>query len=126
DGDNILNYTNFNFVGNQFANPTVDATEKSNLHVNMYIPADIPADLDFLITIKDFGADQADGGGDDTIQQVFFFAADFTSNTWATLEIPITMANRNNIGLIIYENINNPTTSSIENFYLDNIYFYVP
>ncbi|MDC0006733.1 Ig-like domain-containing protein [Winogradskyella sp.] len=126
DGDNILNYTNFNFVGNQFANPTVDATEKSNLHVNMYIPADIPSDLDFLITIKDFGADQADGGGDDTIQQVFFFAADFTSNTWATLEIPITMANRNNIGLIIYENINNPTTSSIENFYLDNIYFYVP
>ena len=26
--------------------------------------------------------------------------------------------------LIIYENINNPTTSSIENFYLDNLYFH--
>jgi len=124
NGDNILNYTNFNFVGNQFANPTVDATEKSNLHINMYIPDDIPADLDFLISIKDFGADQADGGGDDTVQQVFFYANDFIANTWVTLEMPITLANRNNIGLIIYENINNPTTSSIDSFYLDNIYFY--
>lgn len=124
NGDNILNYTNFNFVGNQFSSPTVDATVQSNLHVNMFIPADIPADLDFLITIKDFGSDQADGGGDDTIQQFFFFASDFEANTWATLEMAITMSNRNNIGQIIYENINNPTTSSIENFYLDNVYFY--
>lgn len=124
NGDNILNYTNFNFVGNQFSSPTVDATVKSNLHVNMFIPAEIPADLDFLITIKNFGPDQADGGGDDSIQQVFFYADDFQANTWATLEIPITLANRNNIGQIIYENINNPTTSSIESFYLDNIYFY--
>ncbi len=124
NGDNILYYTSFNFVGNQFANPTVDVTEKSTLHLNMYIPAEIPSDLDFLITIKDFGADAVDGGDDDTTQQVFFYASDFTAYTWATLEIPVTLANKNNIGLIIYENINNPTTSSIESFYLDNIYFH--
>lgn len=47
NGDNILNYTNFNFVGNQFANPTVDATTKPNLHLNMYIPGTVPANLDF-------------------------------------------------------------------------------
>ena len=117
-------YTNFNFVGNQFANPTVDATEKSTLHLNMYIPDEIPSDLDFLITVVDFGADAVDGGDDDTTQQVFFYASDFTADTWATLEIPITLANKTNIGLIIYENINNPTTSSIESFYLDNIYFH--
>ena len=124
DGNNMISYTDFNFVGNQFANPTVDATDKSTLHLNMYIPAEIPADLDFLISIKDFGADGAEGGDDDTTQQVFFYAADFTAYTWATLEIPITLANKSNIGLIIYENINNPTTSSIDNFYLDNLYFH--
>lgn len=123
-GDQILGYSNFNFVGNQFSNPTVDASIYPNLHIDMFIPEQIQPDLDFLITIKDFGADQVDGGGDDTIQQVFFFASDFTANTWVSLDIPITMTNRNNIGLIIYENINNPTTSSIESFYLDNIYFY--
>ena len=121
NGDNILNYTNFNFVGNQFANPTVDATEKSNLHINMYIPGDIPPNLDFLISVVNFGPDQVDGGGDDTRQQIFFNASDFEANTWSTLEVPITLASRNNLGLIIYENING---SPLRNFYLDNIYFY--
>jgi hypothetical protein len=124
DGDNILSYTDFNFVGHQFANPTIDISNKSILHINMLIPAAIQSDLDFLITIKDFGADGTEDGVNDTSQQVFFYAADFEANTWATLEIPITLVNKNNIGLIIYENINNSTTSSIESFYLDNIYFH--
>lgn len=124
DGNSVLSYTDFNFVGTQFANPTVNATDKSTLHINMLIPADIPADLDFLITIKDFGADAAEGGSDDRSQQVFFYASDFEANTWSTFEIPITLTNRSNIGLIIYENINNPSTSSIESFYLDNVYFH--
>ncbi len=121
NGNNILNYTNFNFVGNQFSNPTVDATVKSNLHINMYIPGNIPPNLSFLITLVDFGLDQVDGGGDDSRQQVFFNASNFVANEWATLEIPITLATRNNMGLIIYENING---SPLSNFYLDNIYFY--
>lgn len=121
DGNNMISYSNFNFVGNQFANPTVNATVKSNLHINMYIPNSVPADMDFLITVVDFGADQADGGGDDTRQQVFFDKSLWVPNTWITLEFPITMDKKNNIGLIIYENIN---FSSLSNWYLDNVYFY--
>ena len=121
NGDNILSYTNFNFVGNQFSDPTIDATDKSTLHLNMFIPGDIPSNLDFLISVVDFGADAAEGGGDDTRQQIFFNGADFVVNEWSTLEANITLPNRNNIGLIIYENING---SSLESFYLDNIYFH--
>lgn len=121
EGNHILNYTDFNFVGNQFANPTVDASIKSNIHINMYIPGEVPSNMDFLITIVDFGADKAEGGGDDTRQQVFFNKAIWTANTWITLEFPITMTNKSSIGQIIYENIN---FSSLRNFYLDNIYFY--
>ena len=121
-GDNhMISYTNFNFVGNQFANPTVDASQYPNVHINMYIPNNVPANIDFLITLVDFGADKADGGGDDTRQQVFFDKSLFVADTWITLEFPITMTNKNNMGLIIYENING---SSLSNFYLDNIYFY--
>ena len=121
NGDNVLNYTNFNFVGNQFANPTVDATEKSNMHINMFIPGEVPGDMDFLISLIDFGADGVEGGGDDTREQVFFNKSIWVANTWITLEFPITLTNKNAIGLIIYENIN---FSSLTNFYLDNIYFY--
>lgn len=121
EDDNILSYTNFNFVGNQFGSPTVDATDKSTLHINMFIPGEIPSNLDFLISIVDFGADGVDGGDDDSRQQVFFNSSDFVAEEWSTLEIPITTTNKNNIGLIIYENING---SPLTDFYLDNIYFH--
>ena len=123
DGDNILNYTNFNFVGNQFSSPTVDATIQSNLHVDMYIPGELPSLFDFLITVRDFGEDGSDGGGDDAFQQIFINPSSFDieANTWISIDVPITMAQRDRIGLIIYENINFAT---LRNFYLDNIYFY--
>ncbi|GAA4899917.1 hypothetical protein GCM10023311_26650 [Flaviramulus aquimarinus] len=121
NGDNVLNYTNFNFVGTQFANPSIDATNYSNLHLNMYIPGEVPSNLDFLISIINFGPDGVDGGGDDTRQRISFKASDFEANTWSTLEIPITLGDRRNMALIIYENTNG---SQLENFYLDNIYFY--
>tara|TARA_R110001592_G_C13179089_1_gene750657 strand:- start:2366 stop:3769 length:1404 start_codon:yes stop_codon:yes gene_type:complete len=122
NGDQILNYTNFNFVGNRFSNPTQDVSVKSNLHVNMYIPGEVPVNFDFLITVVDFGPDQADGGGDDTREQLFVRkSSKIVANEWITLEFPITLANKNNMGQIIYENIN---FSSLRNVYLDNIYFY--
>ncbi|MFN3755523.1 MAG: hypothetical protein ACK4RM_01070 [Flavobacterium sp.] len=123
NGDDILNYTNFNFVGIQFANPTLNLTNFQNLHFNMYIPNAVPANFNFLITVKDFGPDNVDGGGDDSIIQLFINnSPNIVPNTWMTFEFPINgLANKNNVGLIIFENIN---FSSLSNFYLDNIYFY--
>jgi hypothetical protein len=121
NGNTMISYTNFNFVGNQFANPTVDASEKSNVHIDMYIPGEVPANMDFLITLVDFGADKVEGGGDDTREQIFFDKSIWVAETWITLEFPITMTNKSSMGLIIYENIN---FSSLSSFYLDNIYFY--
>lgn len=117
NGDNILNYTNFNFVGHQFREPTIDVTENSNLHINMLIPGNVPPNLDFLISIINFDGDGVENGR----QQVFFNSSDFIADTWSTLEIPITLSNKDRIGLLIYENVNG---SSLSNFYLDNIYFY--
>lgn len=121
NGDNILNYTNFNFVGNQFANPVVDTTVKNNLHLDMYIPGEVPANFDFLISVVNFGPDQVDGGGDDSRQQIFVNSSQVVANSWMSFDFPLTLANRDNVGLIIYENING---SSLSNFYLDNIYFF--
>lgn len=118
NGDNILYYTNFNFVGTQFQNPTVDASGMSHLHLNMLIPGEVPSNLDFLISIINFGGPD---GVEDERQQVFFKASDFVANEWSTLEIPLALGNKNKIGLLIYENVNG---SSLSSFQLDNIYFY--
>ena len=122
-GDNFLNYTNFNFVGIQFANPTLNLTDKSNLHFNMYIPNAVPSNFDFLVTIVDFGPDKVNGGGDDTRQQLFVRKSpSIVADSWITIEFSLNgLSPRNNVGLIIFENIN---FSSLRNLYLDNIYFY--
>lgn len=121
NGDNILNYTDFNFVGHQFANPTVDASDMGFLHIDMYIPGQLPSFFNFLISVVNFGPDGVNGGGDDTRQQIFLTQAQVEANTWMSFDFPITLANRDKLGLLIYENINNAT---LRNFYLDNIYFY--
>jgi len=122
-GDNFLNYTNFNFVGIQFANPTLNLTDKPNLHFNMYIPNSVPSNFDFLVTVVDFGPDRVNGGGDDTRQQLFVRKSpSIVADSWITVEFSLAaMQNKSNVGLIIFENIN---FSLLRNFYLDNIYFY--
>lgn len=120
-GNNILNYTTFNYVGIAFANPTLNCTAMTRIHFDMYVPNTVPSNFDFLISIEDWGPNQVDNGGDDTRQQIFVPRSQVQANTWVTIDAPLTLANRNNIGLIIMENING---SSLSNFYMDNIYFY--
>jgi len=120
NGDNVLNYTNFNFVGTSFSSPTVDATEMTNMHFDIFIPGAIDPGAQLRITLRDFGNDQVDGGGDDTDLVTTFTTSTLAGNTWNSINIPLSLANKNNMGLIIYENLG----SNLTNFYVDNIYFY--
>lgn len=122
-GRQILNYTNFNFVGIQFSNPSLQLNNNHRLHFNMFIPGSVPPNFDFLVTVRDLGADNAPGGGDDTSLQLFIpNSPGIVANQWMTFEFSIAgLANKNNVGIIIFENING---SSLSNFYLDNVYFY--
>lgn len=125
NGNNFLNYTTFNYVGIATSNPTLNATTMTNIHFDMYVPNAVPANFSFLISIEDWGPNQVDNGSpqDDTRQQIFVTASQVQANTWISIDAPLTLVNRNNIGLIIMENING---SSLSNFYMDNIYFYKP
>jgi len=53
--DNVLNYTNFNFVGIQFSAPTIDASSMSHLHVDLYLPNAVAAGSTFKIEVSDLG-----------------------------------------------------------------------
>ncbi len=121
-GDNILNYTNFNFVGIEFSSPTVDATMMSHLHLDVYIPSAIAAGANFRVRVVDFGADGVFGGGNDTGHTSTYTVPTLVSQNWISLNIPFTsmtgLSSRAHIGQIIFEGTNIP------NFYTDNIYFY--
>jgi len=120
NGDNVLNYTTFNFVGTSFSNPTVNASSMTHAHFDIFIPGTINPGAQMKITIRDFGADGVDGGGDDTNLETTLTTATLVGDAWNSIDIPLTMVNKNNLGLIIYENLG----TNLTNFYADNIYFY--
>jgi len=122
DGDFILNYTNFNFVGIEFSDPTVNASQMTHLHINIYLPNPVAAGANFQVELVDFGADGVFGGTDDSSHRLTFTAPTLVSQEWITLDIPLSdftgLGSRAHLGQIIFEGVN------ISNFYADNIYFY--
>jgi hypothetical protein len=117
--DNILNYTNFNFVGTQFSNPTINASNMTHIHFDVFIPGAVQPGTNLNIILRDFGADGADGGSDDSNLSVDFTSTDLVQGAWNRLDIPLsTLTNTSNMGLIIYEGADLP------NIFVDNIFFY--
>lgn len=120
NGDNILSYENFNFVGHQFSNPTVDATDMTHFHLDVFVPGTLSSGAQLKVTIKDFGPNGADGGGDDTTQEFTLQTADLSGDAWSSIDVALSISPKTKVGQLILEN----NGTNLEAFYLDNVYFY--
>lgn len=124
--DNVLNYTNFNFVGIQFSAPTINATLMSHLHIDIFIPraTPLPAGTNFKIEVNDWGPDAAFGGGNDVTGSRTYSTPTLVSQNWISLDIPLSslagLTRKINLAQIILST----TNANISTFYADNIYFY--
>ena len=120
DDDKVLNYTDFNFVGTSFSNPTVNASEMTHAHFDIFIPAPLNSGAKLIIKIKDFGNDNVESDGDDSTLVTILQGSDLKEAAWSSIDIPLALANKSNLGLIVYEN----DGTNLTNFYVDNIYFF--
>jgi len=129
NGNNIIQYTNLNFVATEFKNPTQNVSQMTHFHVDIQIQeAIVPTDF-ISIQLGDFGANGAFGGGDDSSGTVKFLGSALSSNQWISLDIPLAsfaLANRSNMAQIFFISAdgtsnNTPTISTI---LVDNMYFY--
>jgi hypothetical protein len=122
NGDHILNYTNYNFVGIEFSSPTVNATNMTHFHADFYFPEAIAPGRQLRVLVVDFGADGVFGGGDDTRHSTTFTAPTLVSQNWVSIDIPFSampnLASREHLAQIIFEGGDNSI------LWVDNIYFY--
>ncbi|WP_141402362.1 hypothetical protein [Sediminicola luteus] len=129
DGDHVLNYINYNFVGIEFNKevPTIDATEMTHLHVDIYIPEALDPNATWRVNLRDFGADGNFDGGDDTIaSQLLTTASDpaLVSEQWISVDMDIRdMANKATLGQIVFD-AEGDTSPRPSGFYVDNLYLY--
>lgn len=116
NGDQILQYTDFNFVGIEFSSPTVDATAMTHLHLDIYIPNTLIAAAQLKIELVNEGAaSSATYIANIPVSQ---------SKQWIGLDLPFSeftgLSSTAKLMQIIFVNENN----QIPGFYADNIYFY--
>ena len=116
NGDHILYYTDFNFVGIQFSAPTVDATSMTHLHMDIFIPTTLSAAAKLKLEIVDNG-NGGTGAYIATIQTS-------QSKSWISYDIPLTnfagLSDKSHLFQIIFST----PTNNIPGFYADNIYFH--
>lgn len=124
-GDNIIAYTELNFVGIQFLEdaPTINAASMTHFHVDIQ-PREPIQPGDFLtVRVADIGPDNTFGTGDDSSGEITINSSSLTEGEWYSLDVPFSsmpsLTGRSNLAQVIF--VSDATISSI---YVDNIYFY--
>jgi len=118
-GGQVINYTDLNFVGIATFDdvPTVNATDMTHLHIDIYVnePLD-PGDFVSLSINNDVGNNETSG-------TITFNNNALVADGWVSLDIPLTdfsgLSDRSQLGLIIFV-----TDATISNIFVDNIYYY--
>ncbi len=123
NGDDVIKYSQFNFVGTQFSQPTVDASQMTHFHIDLKVQNATGAANSIKIALNDFGADNAYGGGNDSGYQLTVNNANLASYNWVSLDIPLssftTLTSRAHLAQIVLE-----SASGITDLLVDNMYFY--
>jgi len=124
-GQNMLEYTDLNFVGIQFLVdvPTIDASGMNHFYFDIQPLEDIES-TDFMrIEINDAGPDNTLGTGDDSSGSLNLTASDFTNGEWTTINRPLSdfigLSTTANLSQIIFV-----TDATIENVFIDNVLFH--
>ena len=122
EGDDVLNYGIFNFVGIEYSSPTVNATLMTHVHLDVFIPGPIAPGRQLRVIVVDFGANGVFGGGDDTRHSTTFTAPFLVSQNWLSINIPFSampgLLSRTNLAQLILEGGDGSV------IYVDNIYYY--
>jgi hypothetical protein len=123
NGDNIIKYTQFNFVGIQFSQPTVNASQMTHIHVDVQIQNATGTGNSFKLALNDFGANGTFGGGDDTGFNLTITNPNLPNGSWVSFDIPLSnftgLTNRAHLAQVVFEN-----NSGITELLVDNIYLY--
>ncbi len=125
DGDDVKLYTNLEYAGIEFTTNTLDITEMTHFHIDIWTPDPTELPNIFWVKLVDFGANGVwDGGGDDVEDTVNIDAnydPPLETSTWVCLDIPMSefelLTTREHLAQLLIGG--DPNT-----VYVDNVYWY--
>jgi hypothetical protein len=125
----IINYTNLNFVGIVFndvifpaeAVQPVNATDLTHLHIDINVQEPVQASDRFLVQLTNYGSTE-------TVGSFLINGTQLLEDDWVGFDIPLSsfsgLTDRNRIGLLLFNSNNASNVPTISSVFLDNIYFY--
>ncbi|RME97211.1 MAG: hypothetical protein D6772_10735 [Bacteroidetes bacterium] len=120
-GDDVIRYSQLNFVGIQFTNPVIDITAMTHVHLDIWTPDPTDPPADFKVLLFNVGPDLQFGTGDDAQHELAITAPTLQSGTWVSLDLPLSaftgLTSRSHLAQIVL-------SGSISSVFVDNIYFY--
>ena len=129
---NVIRYTDLNFVTVQFANPTINGSEMTHIHIDIKVDEPLEAGDALVIELGDFGADGVFGGpgSDDSVGGAPALTGELQSGEWVGIDIPLTSFTAGTgggfTGLNSTSNLAQVSfvSGNISDISVDNIYLY--
>ncbi|HKK92874.1 MAG TPA: hypothetical protein VJ925_05545, partial [Longimicrobiales bacterium] len=124
EGDDVKKYTGLVFAGVEAVSSTIDVTSMTHFSMDIWTPDATDGGQVFKILLRDFGADGAFDGGDDTLHEVVLDASTtpgIGTGQWITLDIPLSdftgLTTRENIAQLVI-------AGDLPTVYVDNVLFH--
>jgi hypothetical protein len=119
--DEILRYKNLNFVGIQFTTPSIDVSEMTHLHLDIWTPEETSNGEAFKVLLFDLGPDGTFDGGDNASHELTFTRPTLKTEEWVSLDIPLSqfsgLTTKGNLAQIVL-------SGDLPTLLVDNIYFF--
>lgn len=120
--DNTKKYSNLVFALIEFRTTTVNASEMSHFHMDVWTPDATASASVFKVKLVDFGANGVyNGGGEDDVEgDITFDESTMNTGSWVSLDMPLAgfsgLTTKEHLAQLIISG--DPTTLSLDNVYL--------
>lgn len=122
--DTLKKYFNLVYAGINFETTTVDASEMTHVHLDIWTPNTLSYSSLFKIKLVDFGANGVYGDGDDSEHELTyssFTTPALASQSWISFDIPLSsftnLTGKSNIAQLVI-------SGGLDIVYIDNFYFH--
>lgn len=120
-GDNVKRYKNLNFVGIEFTSETIDASDMTHFHIDIWTPDPTALPAAFKVLLVDFGPNNTFDGGDDSSHELAFTRPLLQTEQWVSIDVPLSsftgLINRANLAQLVL-------SGDLPTVFIDNVYFY--
>ncbi len=123
-GDDVKKYSKMVFAGIEFISQTVDASEMTVFHMDVWTPSPTAPSGILKLKLVDFGENGVyDGGGDDSEHELTFTSTSsppLLTGSWISFDIPLSrfsgLRGKGHLAQFIL-------SGNLSTVYLDNVYF---